>query len=217
MHDDFAVEPVPGLPEPLPAGEDLLWQGAPEWRRAAWTVFPSRLVSIYFLVIAAWRCLDAVNGSVPVGDVFISILWLGVPAGATFAIFLVLGWLVSRTTVYTITSRRVVIRAGIALPITTNVPFDVVQGAALRSFRDGSGDVVLSLLPTARVGYLVLWPHVRPWRFTPPRPMFRAVADAARVADLLGAALRGYAKTGLQGSADSADGSAQQGVAAGAS
>ncbi len=217
MHDDFATEPIRGLPERVPPGEELLWQGAPEWRRAAWTIFPSRLVGIYFLAIAGWRCLDALDGSAPVGDVLISVLWLGVPAAATFSIFALLGWLISRTTVYSITSRRLVIRAGIALPITTNVPFEVVQGAALKTYGDGSGDIPLTLLPSARVGYLVLWPHVRPWRFTPPQPMIRAVADGQRVADLLGAALRGYAKAGSQQAPESAVGGAQPGMAAGAS
>jgi len=30
-HDDFAGEPVRGLPEKLPAGERILWQGMPDW------------------------------------------------------------------------------------------------------------------------------------------------------------------------------------------
>jgi hypothetical protein len=29
-HDDFAVEPVKGLPEKPPAGEVILWQGRPD-------------------------------------------------------------------------------------------------------------------------------------------------------------------------------------------
>jgi hypothetical protein len=29
-HDDFAVEPVRGLPEKPPAGEIILWQGRPD-------------------------------------------------------------------------------------------------------------------------------------------------------------------------------------------
>ncbi len=202
MHDDFAVEPIRGLPEVLPEGEELLWQGAPAWPQAAWTVFPARLVGIYFLVLAGWRCLDALDGSATVSEVFASLLWLGVPAGATLAIFLILGWLVSRTTVYSITTRRVVIRAGIALPITTNVPFEVVQSAALKTFRNGSGDLPLLLTSSARVGYLVLWPHVRPWRFANPQPMLRAIADAQRVADLLARALDGTIEPGSREAMD---------------
>ena len=31
--DDFAVEPIEGLPELLPKGEVILWQGRPNWLR----------------------------------------------------------------------------------------------------------------------------------------------------------------------------------------
>ena len=31
-HDDFDFEPVRGLPQVLPEGERLLWQGAPRWQ-----------------------------------------------------------------------------------------------------------------------------------------------------------------------------------------
>ena len=188
-HDDFEVEPIPGLPEALPCGEELLWQGAPEWKRAALTVFPFRLIGAYFAVLAAWRLLGALNGAVSLGEGLISALWLGIPAAATYGILVFLAWLVGRTTVYSITSHRVVIRAGIALPITTNIPFNVIEKAALKVYPDGSGDIPLSLAKTQRIGYLALWPHVRPWRISHPQPMLRAVADCRRVAALLTGAL----------------------------
>jgi hypothetical protein len=31
-HDDFKFEPIRGLPEQLPEGEHILWQGAPDPR-----------------------------------------------------------------------------------------------------------------------------------------------------------------------------------------
>lgn len=188
-HDDFAVEPIPGLPEELPEGEELLWQGAPDWRRAAWTVFPLRLIGAWFLILAAWRLLGGLNGAVSFGEGLMSALWLGIPAGSTFGILALIAWLVGRTTVYSITSRRVVIRAGVALPITTNIPFNVIEKAALKTYADGSGDIPLSLARTQRMGYLALWPHVRPWRLSRPQPMLRAVVDCGRVADLLASAL----------------------------
>ena len=39
-HDDFAFEPVRGLPAELPRGERLIWQGAPDWRLLAIQAFP---------------------------------------------------------------------------------------------------------------------------------------------------------------------------------
>jgi hypothetical protein len=49
-HDDFAFEPVPGLPAPLPKGERILWQGSPRWQSLARTA--------YYVNIVA-RCLPA--------------------------------------------------------------------------------------------------------------------------------------------------------------
>jgi hypothetical protein len=44
-------------------------------------------------------------------------------------------------------------------------------------------------MPGKRLAYLVLWPHVRPWRLQAPQPMLRAIDDVAAVADLLAEAL----------------------------
>ena len=198
MHDDFEVEPIPGLPEELPAGEELLLQGAPEWWRAAWTIFPLRLIGAYFLALAVWRLAGVLNGTVGIAEALVSVLWLGVPAAVTFGILMLVAWLIGRTTVYSITSRRVVIRAGIALPMTTNIPFSIVEGAALKSYADGSGDIPLSLAKAQRVGYLALWPHVRPWRLSHPQPMLRAVADCDRVAERLAGALCAYNDSGVR-------------------
>ena len=41
-------------------------------------------------------------------------------------IALVFAWASARTTVYTITNRRVVMRFGIALPMTLNLPFTLI-------------------------------------------------------------------------------------------
>ena len=43
----------------------------------------------------------------------------------------------------------------------------------------------LTLLGAPKLGYLALWPHARPLRIARPRPMLRAVPDAASVAALV--------------------------------
>jgi len=48
-HDN---EPIPGLPEPLPADERILWQGRPDWRGLARRAFHAPLVGAYFLLMA---------------------------------------------------------------------------------------------------------------------------------------------------------------------
>jgi len=50
-HDDFDFDPVRGLPEVLPAGERMLWQGSPRWQDMALHAFHVRKVAVYFAVI----------------------------------------------------------------------------------------------------------------------------------------------------------------------
>ena len=48
-------EPVPGLPAPLPAGETIIWQGAPRFSGLARRALHLRWLSVYFLLLALWR------------------------------------------------------------------------------------------------------------------------------------------------------------------
>lgn len=187
-------EPVLGLPERLPGGERLLWQGSPRWQSLATRAFHVRALAAYCLILAAWRVGSGLHDGQSLGDVLFGTLFLvpftllalGIPTG--------LAWLYGRSTVYTITSRRVVIRCGVALPLTLNLPFRVVGSAALREFPDGTGDLPLALAGGERIGFIFLWPNVRPWRLARPEPMLRAVPDAGRVADILAQALAGAQK-----------------------
>jgi hypothetical protein len=184
-HDDFAVEPVPGLPARLPPGEQALWRGAPDWRSIARHAFHLRKLAIYFLVLLAWRAITGAVDGESFGSALSAISQLALLAAGTIGFLALLSWLVARTTIYTITNRRVVMRFGIALPTTFNIPFAVVESAAFRDHEDGTGDVPLSLFGDDRIAYVVLWPHARPWRFARPEPMLRGIPDAAAVANLL--------------------------------
>ena len=184
-HDDFAFEPSPGIPAPLPPGEHVLWQGKPDVRALVRSPFHVRAAALWFAALAA---LELVR--VPLGDVTLAAALPGVAAtlglgAVAVAILVLIAWLTARVTVYTITTRRVLIRFGIALQVTMNVPFAEVLGADVRAGRDGVGDLPLKVVDTRRVGYAVLWPHVRPWRLRRPEPMLRAVPDVERVAGIL--------------------------------
>ena len=50
-------EPLKGLPEALPAGEQVLWQGVPAWRGLALDAYRVRALSVYFAVIVVARCV----------------------------------------------------------------------------------------------------------------------------------------------------------------
>ena len=182
-------EPVWGLPERLPEGEQILWQG-----RSAW--WPLARHALYLPYIAAYLALMIAARAVSVlmagASAWVTLqdaaLFIG-PSLGVLALILGFAWLVQRTTAYTITSRRVVFRIGIAFSMSVNIPYALVQSAACKLNADGTGDVSLTLDPKHRLSYVVFWPHVRPWHYTRPQPALRGIADAAAVAQILGRAL----------------------------
>jgi hypothetical protein len=173
---EYDIEPIPGLPAALPVGESILWQGSPDWRRLALGAFRIRGVAIYFGLLMV---LGAVQGA-----------WTGVIitliAGLLgIGILALIAWGAARTTLYTMTNKRIVMRIGIALPKCINLPFSLIQSADLALHKDGTGDIPLLVTGAQRLGYAVLWPHARPWKLSVPQPMLRAVPDAANVAAML--------------------------------
>ncbi|MBU3695030.1 MAG: PH domain-containing protein [Rhodocyclaceae bacterium] len=181
-------EPEPGLPERLPAGETLLWQGAPEVTRVAQRVFHIRAVALYFGVLLLWKLLaDWHDGASPADALLGTLKVLPLPL-AGLAMLYGLAAAVARTTLYTLTDRRLVMRIGMVLTVTYNIPLGQVAAADLRADADGAGDLSLRLVDGQRIAYAHLWPHARPWRLARPEPMLRCVADAKRLAQLLSAA-----------------------------
>ncbi|MCE8470521.1 PH domain-containing protein, partial [Rhodovulum sulfidophilum] len=57
--DDFAAEPIKGLPERLPEGEHILWQGRPDWWALARESLALFWVGGYFVVLFLWRMIVA--------------------------------------------------------------------------------------------------------------------------------------------------------------
>jgi len=195
---EHGTEPVRGLPEPLPPGERLLWQGVPWGRALARRALHVRTAALYFGALLTWGAASAIAGGATAAAAARSGLLPALLALCALGLLALYAWLTARTTVYTITSSRVVIRFGIALPVTVNLPFAIVAAAGLRTYADGTGDIPLTLAVPARLAWPVLWPHVRPWRLTRPEPMLRAVPEAARVAQILGRALAAAAEQSPQ-------------------
>lgn len=178
-----------GLPGPLPAGERVLWQGRPQWRSLARRAFHVRKLAIYCGALALWRVVADLSEGVPVSTIATALMWLLLLALVAVGLPALLAWLYARSTVYTITDRRVVMRYGVALPMTLNIPFRIIGSAAAKVHADGTGDLPLALTGSDRIAYLHLWPLARPWRLARPEPMLRAVPDAERVATILARAL----------------------------
>jgi hypothetical protein len=183
-------EPIRGLPGNLPEGEILLWQGAPRWLTLANQAFHIRAVGLYFLVMLTWRAgVAIVGGETPVKAMIaaLTVAPIGLLAIGILALF---AWLNSRTTVYTITNRRVVMRFGAAIPKAINIPFSIIDSAALKTLPNGDGDLALTLKAPNKLAFLHLWPHARPWQLASPQPTFRAMPNAREAANILAAAMR---------------------------
>jgi Bacterial PH domain len=181
-HDD---EPVPGLPELLPADERILWQGAPRWQSLARRAFHVGNLGIYFGVLIAWRAGTLLYDGETLAQALVAIAWLVPLALSALGILAFIAWLMARTTLYTITNRRIVLRIGVVLTVSFNIPFATMASAGLRSYPDGTGDIPIALAGEDRISYLHLWPHARPWRVARPQPMLRAVPDVAVVSEIL--------------------------------
>jgi len=195
-HQQFKNLQFKELPAPLPVGERVIWQGKPTFKGLALRSFHIREVAIYFGLLLAWRLWSNWSHGVPPADAAISALWLIAPAASAIAVLAALAWLFRRAACYTITSKRVLFQFGVALPMTMNIPFSRIANAALKTYRDGSGDIPLRVSDDKRVSYLLLWPHIRPWRLRAPEPMLSSIPDAAGVAAKLAEALfRGFPGT----------------------
>jgi hypothetical protein len=192
---DFDFDPVKGLPEVLPVNEKMLWQGSPSWKDLAIHALHVRKVGIYFLLLAVAQAVVRLWSGSPVTEALLPFLWLiplGVLAGGILA---GIAYASARTTVYTITSRRIAMRIGIALPITVNLPFKQIDGASLRLYPNGTGDIPVKLHGKEKLAYVLLWPHARPGRLARPEPALRCIPDADRVASLLAEALAASPRT----------------------
>jgi hypothetical protein len=186
-------EPIRGLPGNLPAGETILWQDAPNSLIMAQEAFHIRAVAAYFGLMLAWRTATAISGGAAPIKALENALWVTPLALAALAMLGFLAWLNSRTTVYTITNRRVVMRFGAAIPKAINIPFGIIESAAMKPLPKGAGDLALTLKAPNKIAFTHLWPHARPWRFSAPQPTFRGLRDVSEAAKILAAAMEQHA------------------------
>lgn len=173
---EYDHEPMRGLPGVLPADEHIHWQSGPDWKNMALTALHIRLAVAYFAAIAIFLASNGDTGSA------LAVSMLGICVTGLFTLF---AWGVGRTTVYTLTNKRLVLRIGVALNKCINLPLSEIQSANLKMLASGHGNIVLDLKGAPRLGYIMLWPHARSLRFVRPQPVLRAIPDAQSVATML--------------------------------
>jgi hypothetical protein len=182
---EHEFEPQYGLPERLPAGERIIWQGAPDARLLALQAFHWGKLALYFALMLA---LGVVALLPTAGSMIELLMGLRLPflmVLTALASVAVLAWLSARTTAYTLTDKRIVMRVGIVLTLTFNLPLTRIEAASMRATTGSSGDIVLKLSGPDRIAWFQLWPHVRPWHVNQAEPMLRSLPDAEAVAALL--------------------------------
>ena len=192
-HDDFAVEPIRGLPELPPEGEKILWQGRP----STWALARGSLslfwVAGYFAILTLWRFVSVID-QMPFDLAVAASLPFVILGAITCGLLLLFALLQARTTVYTLTNRRVAMRIGAALTVTLNLPYTRILSADLDLRRDGTGTIALQLEGDVKFGYLTCWPHVRPWHFK-TQPALRCIPNAQHVAAILAEAAEARVST----------------------
>ena len=182
---EHEFEAVHGLPAALPAGENIIWQGSPDVSSFARNVFHVRALAGYFGLLLVLRGLFALADGATYSGALISVAPLFALALVGLGLVWLLAYLASRAAVYTLTDRRIVMRIGIVLSITFNLPLKTLTAAGLKINSDGTGDIPLSLKSEFNIAYLHLWPHARPWQIRHTQPMLRSIANVERVAALL--------------------------------
>lgn len=185
----YEYEPTPGLPEVLPEDEYVVWQGSPSTWGMAVDVFHIRKAMLYFSVFVVLRGLA--HGDNGLAGALWAALQVVPLAALGLAILGSLAWVHARSTLYTITNRRVVFRHGVAIQMMVNLPFEALTDASFRS-RGAWGDLPMRFRGEYGPSYAHLWPHVRPWRWQHPEPAMRAVPNIEVVAQQLAKVVKSH-------------------------
>ncbi|TVP44591.1 MAG: PH domain-containing protein [Gemmatimonadales bacterium] len=186
---------IEGVEEALPLGESLLWEGRPDLKTLAFRVLYLRVLLGYWALVAVGFLLAGALGGRTTGNLAADLVWLLVVAAVGSAIIFGFAAAVRGSTTYALTDRRVVIRLGVAFPSVLNLPLHRIGSVDVRrTGRDAEGrdvgDVVLTPVGDDRVGWLYLWPHVKPWAWRDPIPAFRAVPDVASAGEAVARQVR---------------------------
>jgi len=188
---DFEFGEGVGLPKRLPPGEQILWQGKPDWKRIAVEALHIRKIAVAVIVLAVLRLAWNADANGTMGaDSMNALTQTLMFGGALIALTALIAWGIGRSTVYTLTTGRVVMSYGLLAPIALNLPLAKIVTADMKSGARGTGDISITLDENTRLGFLHLWPHARPWRTKHPQPTLRAIPAVGDVAERFVVALQ---------------------------
>jgi Bacterial PH domain len=168
----------------LPAGEKVLWTGAPD----------QRALARYFLR-ERW-CLAFVAFSFSLGAAVPRLIGVATLSTIMAIVAIVsirlMAWQIAKSSKYVITDKRVYFNIGIVMRADANIPYSSLDGVDLRRRSDGSADLMLKLTGEQEIPWLLLFPHMT-WHGGPRgRPTFRSLRAPQAAADAVVSALRAY-------------------------
>lgn len=180
------------LPEALPEGEHILWQGRPEALELARRAYGARFVGLYFAVVGLARVATTWSDGGSFGAIVESLAWSALPALLALGLLGLLATIQARLTCYTLTNRRIAMQIGVALPATVNIPLSKILSVDRRMLPSGGCDLVLTVDGAVPLGAALLWPHVRlGGRGVGNQPVLRCLAEPDRISSLLAGVLAG--------------------------
>lgn len=182
------------LPGRLPENETVLWTGRPYWLAIArdglhlhGLAAYGALLVVSVVATAAWRGASAhevlFDGGLALAAAAIPVL-----------VVLAFAWLSAWTARYVITNRRVVMRVGVALTMSVNLPFARIASAGLKK-RGKTGEIALKLTARDGLAALMLWPHTP---FIRVEPTLRGLRDADHAGQILAQALAASVDTPIE-------------------
>ncbi|QIQ88035.1 MAG: PH domain-containing protein [Erythrobacter sp.] len=156
--------------------ERILWKGRPDRAVLARTAFHTRSVAIYFAALVA---ISLAMGNYQSAAIIAGLCVAGL------GVLNLLAWLSVRSTLYILTDTRLIMRIGMAIETRINIPLKQIAAANMKMRGKEHGDIAFELKGERLLGYLLLWPHVRPFRLARPEPMLRGIPEPEKVAKLL--------------------------------
>lgn len=182
---EHEFEPEFGLPERLPEGERILWQGSPDTKEILSRVFHIKMLGIYFGLLLAYSIATGLSEGEALTSIAFAALRIMAISALGLGLIGLLGYLIASTAVYTITNKRVVMRIGIVLNMTFNFPLKMIELADCGLTKEQSGDIYLKLSKETKIAIFHLWPHARPGQWAVPQPALRGIKNCPEVAKIL--------------------------------
>jgi len=178
-------EAAPGLPSSLPADEHVVWQGSPDWKQLALHAFHVRKIAVYFVVMIGIQFVNLLGEGQAGRELFVPVIVSLCLASLALGLLTLCAWFTGRSALYTLTNKRIVMRIGIVLTLTFNLPYRRIAAASLKPCQQGCADIALQLYSEDRIGWAHLWPHQKAWHVQHPQPTLRCVPNGQEVGELL--------------------------------